>query len=172
MHLARTGAAVAAWVTLALSLPGCTSSETNASLAALLPPPPPLPSFPEPPAAPESAEPPPPNAVRDEIYRWFSAAGYQDFQIEALAEHARIESGFHPCAAGAGGMRYTFQWGGTRLRHLHEFAGTQGCPKLDAQLAFADHELKNEDRYACFWHATSGPAALAALRRGFGRGSC
>jgi len=99
-------------------------------------------------------------------------AKYQPFQAEALMEHAEIESGFHPCIAGAADLRYTFQWSGTRLQRLHEFARTQGCPELDTQLAFADKELRNEPRFSCFWGATTEPAALAALRRGFGRGSC
>jgi hypothetical protein len=39
-------------------------------------------------------------------------------------------------------------------------------------LAFADAELRNEPKYSCFWRTTTESAALAALRRGFGRGSC
>jgi hypothetical protein len=99
-------------------------------------------------------------------------AKYQGFQAEALMEHAQIESGFQPCIAGPAGLRYLYQWGGTRLRRLHEFAQTSGCPSLDAQLAFANDELRNEPRFACFWQATTEPAALRALRRGFGGGSC
>jgi hypothetical protein len=113
-----------------------------------------------------------PGRVHAEIVRWFSAAGYRDFQAEALAEHARIESGFRPCASGAAGLSYTFQWGGTRLQRLHNYAGARSCPPLDTQLAFADDELRNEQKYSCFWQATTKSTALAALRRGFGRGSC
>ena len=116
--------------------------------------------------------PPPPGEAYGELVRWFAAAGYRDFQIQALAEHARTESGFRPCAAGPGGYHYLYQWSGTRLRQLHAFAHTDGCPQLHTQLAFADKELRNDPKYACFWSATSEPAAYAALRRGFGRGSC
>jgi hypothetical protein len=132
--------------------------------------PPPLPQPAPPPA--QRPEPSTPGRVRAEIVRWFSAAGYRVFQAEALAEHARIESGFQPCAAGAADLRYTFQWGGTRLQRLHAFAGARRCPPLATQLAFADRELHDEPNYSCFWQATTKPAALAALRRGFGRGSC
>jgi hypothetical protein len=39
-------------------------------------------------------------------------------------------------------------------------------------LAFTDNELRNEANYSCFWQATTRSGALAALRRGFGRGRC
>jgi hypothetical protein len=123
-------------------------------------------------APPQRSEASTPERVHDEIVRWFSAAGYRGFQVEALAEHAKIESSFRPCASGAAGLRYTFQWGGTRLQRLHEFAGARRCPPLDTQLAFADDELRNDPKYSCFWWTTMKSAALAALRRGFGGGSC
>ena len=137
----------------------------------------PLPPFPEPPpglaAEPQQLpEPSTPGAVRAEIARWFTAAGYRRHQVAALVEHARIESGFHPCIAGAGGLRYTFQWGGRRLQQLRQFTGTQNCPPLGAQLKFADNELRRDAKFSCFWGAISDAGALAALRRGFGRGSC
>ena len=115
---------------------------------------------------------PSPGQTYAEIVKWFTAKGYRQFQVDALVEHARAESGFRPCAVGPADLRYTFQWGGTRLRQLHEFAHTSGCPQLDTQLAFADKELRNDAKYACFWNATTEPAAYAALRRGFGAGSC
>jgi hypothetical protein len=121
---------------------------------------------------PQSLTPPSPEEARAEIYRWFRTAGYKDFQAEALMEHAQTESGFRACARGPGDLSYTFQWGGTRLRQLHEFARTEGCPQLRTQLAFADKELRNDPKFSCFWGATTEPAAYAALRRGFGRGSC
>jgi hypothetical protein len=159
----RGSAAIAAWISVTLVLSAC-SGEVAAPpviMAALQPQP----------ASPRS-EPATPQAVHAEIVRWFSAAGYRGFQAAALAEHARIESGFRPCASGAAGLRYTFQWGGRRLQRLHEFAGARRCPPLDRQLAFADGELRNEPKYSCFWRTTTQSAALAALRRGFGRGSC
>ena len=113
-----------------------------------------------------------PNEVRAEIVRWFTKAGYRDIQVDALVQHAKIESGFRPCAANGSSLRYTYQWGGLRLRRLQEFAGTRDCPPLDKQLAFTDYELRNEPNYSCFWRASTGPAALTALRRGFGHGSC
>ena len=144
----------------------------------LIPPPPPLgpqpapPPPPGPPAPPAPAELETPERVANEIVRWFTAAGYQRFQAEALADHARIESGFNPCIRGAGEFSYTFQWAGGRLRQLHEFAGTRGCPPLEKQLAFADRELRSEPQFGCFWRATTRASALVALRRGFGMGRC
>jgi hypothetical protein len=148
-------------------------------LEAIAPPPPietafhPLP----PPAAPPPAffthsGPPSPEAAHNEIVQWFHDHGYQDFQIQALVEHARIESAFRACAAGPGGYHYLYQWSSTRLQQLQKFANTDGCPQLHMQLAFADKELRNDPKFSCFWSATSEPAAYAALRRGFGRGSC
>ena len=166
----RTIAAIAAWAVVALSLLACTSEEEGAPPEVVLQPRPgPMHGATRPPDRVIDGS---PNAVRAEIVRWFSQAGYQPFQVTALVEHAKIESGFNPCAR-APGLRYTFQWGGGRLRKLLEFAGTAGtCPPLDKQLAFADRELRNEAAYSCFWEAKTEPAALKALRRGFGRGSC
>jgi len=163
-----TGAAIAAWISVLLLLSGCAEEITPERAAAAYPPQPVI--FP-----PQPPVPPPgnsPQAVRAALVKWFSEAGYKDFQVEALAEHAKIESGFRPCAAGPG-FRYTFQWSGRRLERLREFAGSGGsCPPLEKQLAFADSELRNESAYSCFWNATTRSAALAALRRGFGGGSC
>jgi hypothetical protein len=148
------------------------------SLLDLVAPPPletafhPLPPPPAPPVPPQSPTPPTPEEARAEIYRWFMKAGYKPFQAEALMEHAQTESGFRVCARGVGDLSYTYQWAGTRLRKLHEFAHTDGCPQLDTQLAFADKELRNDPKFSCFWGATTEPGAYAALRRGFGRGSC
>ena len=133
--------------------------------------------FPEPPALSQAMpaprpEPSTPGQVRAAVYRWFTAAGYPAFQAAALVDHAAIESGFRPCAAGAAGLRYTYQWGGRRLQRLYEFAGTRNCPPLDKQLAFADDELRHDPKFSCFLGTTTRAAALAALRRGFGLGSC
>jgi hypothetical protein len=165
----------------------CTFSRTLVACAAMLlaascslvhfphgPPPPfpPAPPRPVAPAPPPQAEPKTPGEVRAEIQHWFSAHGYKDFQVAALLGHARDESGYHPCIAGPGGLRYTFQWASTRLENLHRFANDEGCPPLDKQLAFADSELRQDPKFACFWRATDAESALAALRRGFGRGTC
>ena len=40
------------------------------------------------------------------------------------------------------------------------------------QLAFADHELRDDPKFQCFWSASTEPAAYSALRKGFGGGSC
>lgn len=137
-------------------------------------PPPPFPAPPPQPQAPfvPQAEPATPGEVRAEIQRFFLQHGYKEFQVAALLGHARDESGYHPCIAGPAGLRYTFQWGGTRLQNLRRFANAEGCPSLEKQLAFTDAELRQDPKFSCFWRATDSGSALAALRRGFGRGSC
>jgi hypothetical protein len=173
MHRFRTCAGIAAWLLIALLLSACSLLEQ------ILPPPPPAPQplfqpVPPPPEspAPQSTAPPSRDEARADMAQWLAGHGYKDFQVSALLAHARAESNFNVCIRGAGDLSYTFQWGGTRLRQLHQFAHTDGCPHLHAQLAFADWELHKEPKFACFWNATSEAGAYAALRRGFGRGSC
>lgn len=172
MQGVRSCAAFAVWIAIILLMPACSVFED------LLVPPPlqtafvPLPA-PEPPPSPaQSLAPPNAEAARVEMAQWLSANGYRDFQIEALIEHAQVESGFQACAAGPGGFRYLFQWGGTRLHQLQQFARHSGCPRLKTQLAFADNELRNDPKFTCFWNAATESGAYAALRRGFGGGSC
>jgi hypothetical protein len=167
MRRVRACAAIAAWISHTLLLSACSPFEESTPPAA--PPAPPQRVTAQPPGP---LYPPPPAEARAEIIQWFTAAGYQGYQVRALLEHARLESGFRPCAVGPGDLRYTYQWGGRRLQQLQQFAHTQGCPQLRTQLAFADHELRSEPRFWCFWQATSEGAAYAALRRGFGGGSC
>lgn len=169
MRRIRDCAEIAAWLFLMLSMSACSllqlaAPPTNPGEM----PPQPQPLF----AAPQALYPPAPEAAHAEIVQWFHDHGYQDFQIQALVEDARTESGFRACARGPGGYHYLYQWSGTRLEQLHEFAGYSGCPQLHTQLAFADHELRDDPKFACFWGATSEPAAYSALRRGFGQGSC
>ena len=121
---------------------------------------------------PPATEPSGTGQVQTAIYRWFIQAGYPEFQAAALVDHARLESGLNPCIRGPGGLRYTYQWGGTRLQRLYEFAGMRTCPPLAKQLAFADNELRNNPNFACFLSASNRAAAVSALRRGFGRGRC
>jgi hypothetical protein len=170
MRRVRDCAAVAGWISATLLLSACSLLEQ------ILPPPPPAPppllQPVPPPSPPLSLAPPSPDEARAEIAQWLSAHGYRDFQVAALLQHARDESGFNVCIRGAGDLSYTFQWGGTRLEQLHRFAHTDGCPALHTQMAFADQELRNERKFACFWTATTEGAAYTALRRGFGRGSC
>ena len=170
MRPARTCAVAAAGILAFSALPACS----------LLPAPPPvqtafspLPAPPPPaPPSPRNEAPPSPAEARAEIVEWLSHAGYQAFQVAALVEHARAESGFNACIAGPGGLRYLFQWGSTRRDRLQAFANTSGCPQIRTQLAFADQELRNDPKYACFWDARTQSEAYAALRRGFGGGSC
>jgi hypothetical protein len=135
-------------------------------------PPQPAPFLSGQPAPRQAAGPPLPEEAHAEIVNWLHAHGYQDFQIQAMVEHARTESGFNACIVGPGGYHSLYQWSSTRLDQLHQFAGYTGCPRLDTQLAFADHELRGEAKFSCFWAATTEPAAYTALRRGFGGGSC
>lgn len=121
---------------------------------------------------PTSLKPPGPADARSEIDQWLSTAGYKDFQVAALLQHAKAESGFNACIAGAGDLRYLFQWGGRRREQLQEFAHTSGCPQIRTQMAFADKELRNDPKFSCFWNAQTQSEAYAALRRGFGHGSC
>jgi hypothetical protein len=165
-------AAIAASISVMLSMSACSIVDLFApppiETAFHPQPAPPAPAIPQP----QRAEPTTPQAVREEIWRWFMTARYKDFQVEALMDHAEVESGFRPCAAGPGGYRYLYQWSSTRLRHLHDFARTDECPPLDTQLAFANDELRNDPKFACFWEATTEADALHALRGGFGGGSC
>ena len=167
----RTAAGAAAWLTVVVSLSGCSLFEE------LLEPPPLETAFtpqpaPPPPEPPQSLSPPAPDEARTEIATWLHNAGYEQFQVAALLEHADAESHFQACAAGPGGYRYLFQWGGRRLEQLQKFAHHSGCPQLHTQLAFADKELRNDPKFACFWDAKTEDGAYAALRRGFGGGTC
>jgi hypothetical protein len=110
--------------------------------------------------------------VPEIIRSWFILSGYEVYQAEALVDDARIESGFRRCVVAKTGSSYSFQWVGVRLKRLWEFVGHRGCPSLAAQLAFANEELYHQPAYSCFWRARTRAGALAALRRGFGKGKC
>ena len=138
-----------------------------------VPPPLPVPSPPPPAPREQPIDTSTPAKVRAEIIHWFSRRGYHRVHIEALVDYAQGESGFRPCATNGRSYRYLFQWAGERLRKLDDFTRAHGrCPPLDEQLAFADNELRTEPKYWCFWRAQTRAESLAALRRGFGRGSC
>jgi hypothetical protein len=167
----RTAGAVALALAAALSMSACSA------LDAFEPPPletafRPLPPPPAPAVPAQRSAPPAPGDAHAEMVSWLSANGYRDFQVAALVQLADTESGFRPCVIGSGGYHYLFQWGGTRLRQLRDFAQTPGCPHLRTQLAFADKELRGRPSFSCFWGTSSTPAAYVALRRIFGRGSC
>ena len=95
----RVGAcpAVAASIAAALLVSACAVKPPQVRMVT-------APAFPRPPEPPQYPEPVTPAGVHAEDSRWFSAAGYQPFQAAALAQHARIESGYHPCIAGAAGL--------------------------------------------------------------------
>jgi hypothetical protein len=177
MRTARTYAARAAWLLILLAVSACSGLEALApppletAFSPLPAPPPPEPP-PQTPPAPQRTAPPSPEAARAEITRWLATSGYKDYQISALLGHARDESNFNACITGPGGLRYLFQWGGTRLEQLQKFAHTSGCPQIHTQLAFADKELRHDPKFSCFWGAHTASDAYAALRRGFGHGAC
>ena len=168
----RTAGALALAIAITLSTSACSSL-----IEAIEPPPlqASIPPFPPPPPGSvrwQPAAPPQPGNTRTELASWFSANGYRDFQVAALVQLANTESGFRPCVVGPGGYHYLYQWAGTRLRQLRQFAQTSGCPQLKTQLAFTDKELRSDPNFSCFWGAANTPAAYVALRRIFGRGSC
>jgi hypothetical protein len=170
----RNCAAAALCAAIAFAVSGCAEIED-----ALNPPPletafnpQPAPPVPGPETPAPRLTPPGPSEARAEIVDWLTKHDYRSFQVDALLEHARVESGLQACAAGPGGYHYLFQWGGTRLQQLQRFAKTSGCPQIHTQLAFADKELRNDPKFTCFWDATTESGAYAALRRGFGGGSC
>jgi hypothetical protein len=174
----RTAGAVALAIAIALSTSACSGlieaiePPPLQSSAPPFPPPPPESIPPQAAMTPQSTTPPQPGQARVEIASWLSKAGYRDFQVAALVQLADTESGFRPCVVGPGGYHYLYQWTGTRLRQLREFAQTSGCPHIRTQLAFTDKELRGERNFSCFWGAGTTPAAYVALRRIFGRGSC
>lgn len=110
-------------------------------------------------------------AVRAFVLSFWIAHTPAPYFAEALTQHAWLESRFEPSIEGRSGS-CLLQWTGTRLRDLRQFSGSRRCPDLLTQLAWAGIELKTVPEYSCFWRARSYGAALAALRRGFGRGRC
>ena len=87
-----------------------------------------------------------------------------------MIRQADIESGLQPCVRSRTGS-WLFAWTGSRRRALARYAGTEGCPGLEVQLAFADQELRREPSYAVFWRAAPRDA-FPVLRQCFGRGRC
>jgi hypothetical protein len=138
--------------------------------------PPPLPvaftPSPPPPVPPYRGEPQTRAAVRTEIIRWFNEKGYKPAQIYALVDYVRMESNFNTCITNGSSYKYLFQWNAERVARLARFTGMNTCPQVDKQLAYADHELRTNPNYSCFFSAPDRSAALTALRRGFGYGRC
>src|SRR5690348_12804052 len=100
MRVVRAGAAPLVWVFGALLLAAGSSGSAPPPVAAMPPPPQ---SQPAPAAARSAAT---PHAVRAEMVRWFSRAGYRRAQVDALVDYANMESGFRPCAINPAGYRY------------------------------------------------------------------
>lgn len=109
-------------------------------------------------------------AVRAFMLSWFMAHNYSPVHAEAMIRQAYLESNLQPCVRSETGS-WLFGWVGTRRHALAAYAGTSGCPSLEAQLTFADMELRREPSFASFWRAPPHNA-FAVLRRCFGRGQC
>lgn len=108
-------------------------------------------------------------AVRAFMLTWFMAHHYSPVQAEAMIRQASIESNLQPCVRSETGS-WLYGWVGTRRHALAAYAGTGGCPGLEAQLAFADRELRSRP-FAKFWNAPPH-ICFAVLRQCFGRGQC
>lgn len=85
-----------------------------------------------------------------------------------MIQQANIESRLEPCVRARSGS-WLYGWVGSRRKALAAYAGTSGCPSLETQLIFADHELRTE--YTSFWEAPP-QRAFHVLRQCFGRGLC
>lgn len=110
--------------------------------------------------------------VRAFILSWFLSHGYATHQAGALVEQARIESGFdHLVVNRRSGSSCLYQWVGPRRRELFRQSASNTCPSLEAQLRYADWELRTQSQYDGFWHATPA-AAFRVLRACFGGGHC
>ena len=109
-------------------------------------------------------------AVRAFMMSWFLAHNYSPDHAEAMIRQAYLESRLQPCVRSVSGS-WLFGWVGSRRQALARYAGTAGCPSLEAQLTFADWDLRREPAYGGFWRA-SAQTCFTVLRRCFGRGRC
>ena len=109
-------------------------------------------------------------AVRAFMLSWFLAHNYSPVHADAMIQQANIESRLEPCVRSRLGS-WLYGWTGSRRQALAAYAGTPNCPSLQAQLTFADRELRTNGAYAPFWRASSA-TAFAVLRRCFGHGRC
>lgn len=83
--------------------------------------------------------------------QWLTKHGYAQPQAAAMVGHGVQESGLNPTATGDNGTAYgAFQWRGSRLAGLYDFARTKGQDPaaLDTQLGYMDHELHTTERGA------------------------
>src|ERR1700722_10104851 len=102
---------------------------------------------------------------------WRGQHGYQPHQRDAMLKQAYTESRHQPCAVNHSSESFgLFQWNGARRHKL--LAMTRGqCPTWEAQLAFADTELRTIPCYRGFWRAKPG-GAHPVLGGSFGGGGC
>lgn len=108
-------------------------------------------------------------AVRALMMSWFLAHHYPPSHADAMIRQADLESHLQPCVRSRTGA-WLYGWVGTRRQALAAYAGTAGCPSVQAQLAFADRELHSTS-FDSFWRARPD-SAFVVLRRCFGRGQC
>jgi hypothetical protein len=94
---------------------------------------------------------------------WLSDHGYSAAQRDAVLGYVRHESGFQPDVIGRNGV-CLFQHAGSRRRAVLAL-GYGRCPPWQAQMEFADRELRTTFRG--FWTARD---PVAHMRECFGRG--
>lgn len=104
------------------------------------------------------------------ILAWFSAhPEYDAAHRDAVMRQIWTESRFDPCVVNPrSGSSYLHQWVGERRTRLHRFAGS-GCPSVEAQMNFMDHELHENARYRTFFDAPASQA-FGVLRERYGYG--
>jgi hypothetical protein len=82
---------------------------------------------------------------------WLRKNGYGEPQAAAMVGHGVQESGFNPTARGDNGTAFgAFQWRGSRLAGLYDFAKSTGQDpnSLDTQLGYMDRELHTTEKGA------------------------
>src|SRR5579872_1088376 len=109
------------------------------------------------------------SAMRAVMLSWFLTHHYPPSHAEAMIQQANIESRLQPCVRSRTGS-WLYGWVGARRQALSAYAGTSGCPSVEAQLSFADKELHTSS-FSSFWRAPPD-RAFSVLRQCFGRGLC
>jgi len=98
------------------------------------------------------------------ISTWLTAHGYSPPQRDAVLAYVGRESGFRPDVIGVNGVCLG-QWAGVRRRQVLALGGSR-CPPWEAQMEFADRELRTV--FAGFW-AARDPASHMRCHFGMGR---
>lgn len=83
--------------------------------------------------------------------QWLQKRGYGEPQAAAMVGHGVQESGLNPTARGDNGTAFgAFQWRGSRLAGLYDFAKSTGQDpnSLDTQLGYMDRELHTTEKGA------------------------